>query len=88
MISVGEQAVYYGMTGPQGEELPGLRVSEMEAPLSITSTGNLAPLPSDALELIRVQIGTANPMDYISEEGLLRFLATQTGSGTARQYTR
>lgn len=76
------------MTGPQGEELPGLRVSEMETPLSITSTNNLAPLPSDVLELIRVQIGTANPMDYIAEEGLLRFLATQTGSGTARQFTR
>jgi hypothetical protein len=44
----------------------------MEAPLAITATGNLAPLPADCLELIRVQVLGEYSMDYAAEEGQLR----------------
>lgn len=88
MIGLGEQAVYYGMTGPQGEGLPALRCADMESPLSITVTGNLAPLPDDCIELVRVQQTGQFPMDYVAEEGTLRQLKANSGSGAARRYTQ
>jgi len=50
LISLGEQVVYYGTFGPQGEPVPGLRCAELESPLALTVTGNLAALPADCLE--------------------------------------
>jgi hypothetical protein len=88
IIGMGEQAVYYGMSGPQGEELPPLRCADMESPLSITATGNVAPLPADCMEVIRVQQTAQNPMDYVPEEGVLRLLNASAGSGAARQFTQ
>jgi len=60
----------------------------MEAPLAITATGNLAPLPADCLELIRVQVSGEYPMDYAAEEGQLRLLKAGGGSGASRKYTQ
>lgn len=51
LIAMGEQAVYYGTFGPQGEPVPALRCGELEAPLALTVTGNLAAMPTDCLEL-------------------------------------
>jgi len=59
----------------------------METDLALTVTGNVAPLPTDCLELKRVQIAGEYPMDYVAEEGLLR-LQKVGGSGSARQYTQ
>jgi hypothetical protein len=87
LIAMGEQAVYYGTTGIQST-LPPLRCAEMEAPLSITATGNLAPLPADCLELISVQVDGEYPMDYVAKEGQLRLLKAGGGSGAARKYTQ
>src|SRR5574340_1133905 len=72
LIGMGEQAVYYGSAGGRGEPVPPLRVGEMESPLSIAVTGNLAPLPADCLALKRVQLVGEYPMDYVAEEGVLR----------------
>lgn len=87
LIAMGEQAVYYGMTGIQ-TVLPPLRCAEMESPLAIAATGNVAPLPADCLELIRVQVSGEYPMDYTAEEGQLRLLKAGGGSGAARKYTQ
>lgn len=87
LIGMGEQAVYYGSAGGRGEPVPPLRVSEMESPLSIAVTGNLAPLPADCLALKRVQLVGEYPMDYVAEEGVLRLLKVG-GSGSARKYTK
>lgn len=87
LIAMGEQAVYYGMTGVQSV-LPPLRCAEMEAPLAITATGNVAQLPADCLELIRVQVSGEYPMDYVAEEGQLRLLKAGGGSGASRKYTQ
>lgn len=87
LIAMGEQAVYYGMTGIQSV-LPPLRCAEMEAPLAITATGNVAQLPADCLELIRVQVSGEYPMDYVAEEGQLRLLKAGGGSGASRKYTQ
>lgn len=87
LIAMGEQAVYIGSDGGRGEPVPPLRVSDMEAPLSITVTGNLAPLPADCLALKRVQLDGEYPMDYAAEEGILRLLKIG-GSGSARKFTQ
>lgn len=55
LISLGDQGVYTGMLGAQGETLPGLRCGDMEADLALTVANNTAALPDDCLELIRVQ---------------------------------
>jgi len=88
LIGMGEQAVYYGMTGARGESLPPLRCAEMEGQLSIAATGNAAPVPADCLELIRVQVSGEYPMDYAAEEGQLRLLKAGGGSGASRKYTQ
>jgi hypothetical protein len=88
LISLGDQAVYNGTTGPAGEALPGLRCGDMETALSLTVTGNSATLPTDCLELKRVQQTGQYPMDYVAEEGLLRYIKAGGGSGSARQYTQ
>lgn len=85
LIAQGEQSVYYGTFGPNGEVVPPLRCAEMEAPLSLTAAGNLAALPADCLELTCVQMAGEYPMDYASEEGMLRKLK-YPGSGAARFY--
>jgi hypothetical protein len=54
LIAQGEQAVYYGTFGPQGESVPGLRCAELESPLSAVVASNIAPLPADCLEVTRV----------------------------------
>ena len=87
LIAMGEQAVYFGSAGGRGEPVPPLRVAEMEAPLSITVTNNLAPLPADCLALKRVQLSGEYPMDYVAEEGTLRLLKVG-GAGSARKYTQ
>ena len=88
LVSLGDQAVYNGTTGPAGEELPGLRCGDMEADLSLTVASNTAALPTDCLELKRVQQTGQYPMDYVAEEGMLRLLKAGGGSGSARQYTQ
>lgn len=87
LASLGDQAVYYGMTGPAGEELPGLRCGDMEAALSLTVASNSVTLPDDCLDLLRVQQTGQYPMDYAAEEGVLRLLKIG-GSGSARQFAR
>lgn len=87
LISLGDQAVYTGTMGPSGEALPGLRCGDMETDLALTATGNLAALPDDCLELVRVQQSGQYPLDYIAEEGMLRQLK-YGASGTARLYTQ
>lgn len=87
LISLGDQAVYNGMSGPAGEMLPGLRCGDMETDLSLTIAGNTATLPTDCLELKRVQVAGEYPMDYVAEEGMLR-LQKVGGSGSARQYAQ
>jgi hypothetical protein len=76
------------MTGARGETLPPLRCAEMESPLAITVTGNIATIPADCLELIRVQVSGEYPMGYTAEEGQLRLLKAGGGSGSARKYTQ
>jgi hypothetical protein len=49
---------------------------------------NLAPLPADCLEVIRVQVAGEYPVDYVAEEGLLRSLKQGGSGGSARQYTQ
>ncbi len=88
LIAQGEQVVYYGTFGPQGEAVPGLRCAELEEPLSATVTGNLAPIPDDCLEIVRVQVAGEYPMDYVAEEGLLRSLRQGGSGGSARQYAQ
>lgn len=88
LISLGDQAVYNGMTGPAGEELPGLRCGDMETPLALTVASNTAALPTDCIELIRVQQTGEYPMDYVAEEGVLRQIKAGAGSGSARMFTR
>jgi hypothetical protein len=88
LIALGEQAVWYGMTGPQGEEIPGLRCADMEADLSLTVASNLAPLPADCIEVIRVQQTGEYPMSYVAEEEVLRQIKTAGTAGEARQYSQ
>lgn len=68
--------------------MPGLRCAELESPLSATVASNLAPLPADCLEVIRVQVAGEYPVDYVAEEGLLRSLKQGGSGGSARQYTQ
>lgn len=68
--------------------MPGLRCAELEAPLSATVTGNLAPIPADCLEIIRVQVAGEYPVDYVAEEGMLRSLKDGGSGGSARLYTQ
>lgn len=88
LISLGDQGVYNGTLGANGETLPGLRCGDMEADLSLTVASNAAPLPTDCLQLIRVQQTGEYPMDYVAEEGMLRYIKGGGGSGAARQYTQ
>jgi hypothetical protein len=88
LIGLGEQGIWYGTTGPQGEELPPLRCADMEAPLSLTTTANTATLPDDCIELIRVQQAGEYPMDFAGEEGVLRLIKGGGGTGAARQFAR
>lgn len=82
LIALGESRVYMG-----DGDVPGLRSSDMSAALSLAVTSNEATLPSDCLELARVQFAGEPPLDYVSEDDLLRHLDAG-GGGTPRYYTQ
>jgi hypothetical protein len=82
LIALGESRVYQGDTG-----VAGLRVSDMEQPLSLAITSNAATLPADCLALKRVQFAGEKPLDYMSEDQLERYL-TVGGGGPSRHYTQ
>ncbi len=83
LIALGESRVYQGDTG-----VAGLRVSDMEAPLSLVVASNTVTLPTDCLALKRVQFAGEKPLDYMSEDMLLRYLDGGSGGNTARHYTQ
>lgn len=60
LIAMGEERVFHG-----DGDVPGLRSGEMEADLSLTVTANLATLPADCLELVRVQFDGQSPLSYL-----------------------
>ena len=82
LIGLGESRVYLG-----DESMPGLRTRDMESALSLAVTSNTATLPTDCLELIRVQFSGDPPLTYLQDDDLLRQLDVG-GSGTPRHYTR
>ncbi len=82
LIALGESRVYHG-----DESVSGLRCADMEAALSLTVTANAATLPTDCLELSRVQFAGEKPLDYMSENEVLTRLDAGGGS-TARHYTQ
>lgn len=81
LIAMGESRVYYG----DGEA--GLRAADMEEPLSLLVTANVATLPTDCLALSRVQFAGEKPLDYLPEDDLLRRLDAG-GGGASRFYTQ
>ena len=82
LIGLGESRVYLGDEG-----VPGLRSRDMEATLSVALSSNAATIPSDCLELVRVQFSGEPPLPYASDDAILRDLDAG-GGGSARYYTR
>lgn len=82
LIALGENRVYLGDEG-----VPGLRTRDMETSLSVVLASNAAAIPSDCLELKRVQFSGELPCEYLQEDTLLRYLDAG-GSGAARFYTQ
>lgn len=82
LIALGESRVY------QGEgDVAGLRSRDMEATLSAAVTSNAATLPTDCLELIRVQFSGEKPLEYRNADEVQRLL-DDGGSGTPRMYAQ
>lgn len=83
LIALGESRVYHG-----DESTPGLRCADMETSLSLPVTANAVTLPANCLELIRVQFSGEKPLDYMTEDTLLRMLDNSAGGSPVRHYTR
>lgn len=82
LIALGETRVYLG-----DQSVQGLRTRDMDAALSLTVTANAAPLPTDCLELKRVQFSGEKPVDYISQDEILRRIDCG-GGGASRYYSQ
>lgn len=80
LIGMGEERVYHG-----DGDVPGLRTGDMEAALSLPVTANAATLPTDCLELVRVQFAGQVPLDYLPTQEVADRL--RHGGGTPRFYT-
>ena len=80
MIVLGEALVHYGdelRSGP-------LRASSMEADLTGSVAGTLAPIPADCMELSIVWLDDSEPLDVVPETDL-RSRLKWSGGGSARQ---
>lgn len=81
LIALGESRVYHG-----DDAVSGLRTRDMEAPLSLAVTGNTATLPTDCIEIKRVQFSGEPPLEYLPPDDLLTRLENG-GGGQPRYYT-
>jgi len=82
LIALGESRVYQGDAG-----VSGLRVSDMEAALSLPVTANAVTLPTDCLQLKRVWFDGECPLEYASEDEAIRW-QDAGGGGPSRRYTQ
>lgn len=82
LIALGESRVYQG-----DEQVPGLRVADMEVALALPVTANVVTLPTSCLALKRVQFSGESPLEYLDENELLRYQEAGGGS-TPRFYSQ